>query len=407
MKCVLRSNYLLPLLVPDDNAAWQDIGREFNSPVAGSLMNPIGIVVCVMAHSIKWPPAVRHFHKTLKTIAAAISGNRSPSAVSPITAAHIVTAYRDAILWVNGKELRKMHDGLSVARRSHATSGIVMAGKELGMLECVPETVNPEDKIVYLGLNLTAFKLKHRSECSGVEKLVDKFIEYANVAKIKWPCQDEEWNVFAGDVFGLMVYFHALEVDTFGLKGGRTLIPIPKPKGFSWEAWSKTPASKPPGDLASHSKVDGDYIVKHVTRHFILAADSLNVFDENVTMEQAMRYLPDKTAQVNALSQYTLGQVRKDLGCDPFLVSCHLCFAQSFGEDKLNAFLALNYSELEHTIGAWDGEASKVVTDEDSFPPNFHFLVQKALVKKNQRKETKDSVAEKEQKPASKNQDDA
>jgi hypothetical protein len=103
-----------------------------------------------------------------------------------------------------------------VGQRSHATSGIIMAGKDLGMLECVPETVSPEDKIVYLGLKLTAFKLKHRSECSGVEKLVDKFIEYANVAKIKWPCQDEEWNVFAGDVFGLMVYFHALEVDTFG-----------------------------------------------------------------------------------------------------------------------------------------------------------------------------------------------
>ena len=119
-----------------------------------------------------------------------------------------------------------------------------------------------------------------------------------------------------------------------------------------------------------------------------------------------MQYLPDRTAQVDALRQYTLGQVRKELGCDPFLVSCHLCFAQSFGEDKLNKFLALKYSELEHTIGAWDGEASKVVMDEDSFPPNFHFLVQTALAKKDQRKETKDSVVEKEQKPASKNPDD-
>jgi hypothetical protein len=146
MKCVLRSNYLLPLLVPDDNAAWQDIGREFNRPVAGSLMNPIGVVICLMAHSIKWPLAIRHFQKTLRNFSAAISGNRSPSAVSPITAAHIVTAFRDAILWVDGKELRNMHDGLSVSRRSHATSGIIMAGKDLGLLDCVPETASQKIK---------------------------------------------------------------------------------------------------------------------------------------------------------------------------------------------------------------------------------------------------------------------
>ena len=123
-----------------------------------------------------------------------------------------------------------MHHGLSVSKRSHATSGIVMAGKDLGMLECVLGPANREDNIVHLGLNHTAFKLKPRSECSGVEKLVDKFIDYANVAKIKWPCQDEEWKVFAGDVFGLMVYFHALEVDSIGLSGGKTLVPNSKKK---------------------------------------------------------------------------------------------------------------------------------------------------------------------------------
>ena len=114
-----------------------------------------------------------------------------------------------------------------------------------------------------------------------------------------------------------------------------------------------------------------------------------------------MQYLPDRTAQVDALRQYTLGQVRKELGCDPFLVSCHLCFAQSFSEDQLKKFLALKYSDLNQALGEWDGEPSTGVMDEDSFPPNFHYLVQTALMKKHKRTETKGSVVKKVRSTAS------
>ena len=94
-----------------------------------------------------------------------------------------------------------------------------------------------------------------------------------------------------------------------------------------------------------------------------------------------MQYLPDRTLQVDALRQYTLGHVRKELGRNPFLVSCHLCFAQSFSEDKLNEFLALKYGDLDQALGTWDGEASKGAVNGDFFPPNFHYLVQTALAK--------------------------
>ena len=74
-----------------------------------------------------------------------------------------------------------------------------------------------------------------------------------------------------------------------------------------------------------------------------------------------------------------------------------------FSPHQLNLFLALKYSDLYQAVGTWDVEASKGVIVEDSFPPNFHSLVQAALAREHKRTEAKDSVAKNEKKAASKN----
>ena len=70
--------------------------------------------------------------------------------------------------------------------------------------------------------------------------------------------------------------------------------------------------------------------------------------------------------------------------------------AQTFSEDDLKAFLALNYCDLYQAVGKWDVEASKRGIVEDSFPPNFHTLVTAALAPKA-------STPKDKKKPASKN----
>ena len=120
-------------------------------------------------------------------------------------------------------------------------------------------------------------------------------------------------------------------------------------------------------------------MVKHVTRRFIIAADSLNVFDAKVTLEEAMKYLPDQTGQTGILQKLTFGRIKREMGCDPIFLSCHLCFAQMFTDTQFNAFLALNYSELYAEVGKW--ERLKVARQdvEDSFPPDFFTLIKTAI----------------------------
>ena len=120
-------------------------------------------------------------------------------------------------------------------------------------------------------------------------------------------------------------------------------------------------------------------MVKHVTRPFIIATDRLKVFDDEVTLEEAMKYMPDQTDQTGILRELTFGKVRREMGCDPIFLSCHLCFAQSFSEAKLNAFLALNYSELYVAVGKWERLKASEKDVEDTFPPNFHMLIKTAI----------------------------
>ena len=73
--------------------------------------------------------------------------------------------------------------------------------------------------------------------------------------------------------------------------------------------------------------MDSDYLVKHCARRFIIAVDSLHVFDDNVTLRDAMKYLPDQAGQTEAWHDLTFSRIRKETGCDPIFLSCHLCCA--------------------------------------------------------------------------------
>ena len=67
------------------------------------------------------------------------------------------------------------------------------------------------------------------------------------------------------------------------------------------------------------------------------------------------------------------------LGLNPFILSCHACFAQMFSDDQLQEFLKLGYSELYAEIVEWEKIKAAGEAGEDSFPPNFHSLLSWAL----------------------------
>ena len=71
----------------------------------------------------------------------------------------------------------------------------------------------------------------------------------------------------------------------------------------------------------SNGKTDrGPYIVPLITRHCILAADRLNVFDDkNLYYSDIEEYVPDVTKQaVCKVSHLTLASIKDDFRLDPF-----------------------------------------------------------------------------------------
>ena len=175
-------------------------------------MRSDGIVICVMAHAIKWPPAIRHFHRGLLQIVR-----------RPIKAAEIVTAYHEAVKWADGKTLKNMHAGLSIAKRSHATSGLMVTAKQLRLITPIVKS-KAEDVVVRLGITATSYALKPRRECTDCVAIVRKFLDYAEVVEIKWPCPGGAFEDLAGQMFDLMVYMHALKSSGFGLGEGRKIV---------------------------------------------------------------------------------------------------------------------------------------------------------------------------------------
>ena len=95
------------------------------------------------------------------------------------------------------------------------------------------------------------------------------------------------------------------------------------------------------GGLISHNAPEKNYIIKHCTRHFILAADSLNVFDPSLPFKEVAKFWPDQTGQTECFEAFTLEHIREEMGLEPFLLSCHLCFAQMFDSNQRQASLDL------------------------------------------------------------------
>ena len=133
------------------------------------------------------------------------------------------------------------------------------------------------------------------------------------------------------------------------------------------------------GGLICHSAPEQDYIIKHCARRFIFAADSLNLFDPSLPFKEVAKFLPDQTGQTECFEAFTLEHIREEMGLYPFLLSCHLCFAQMFDDTQRRAFLDLPYSELYADIAEWEKAVAAGEVEEDSFPPKFHSLMGIAL----------------------------
>ena len=60
MKAVLRMNFILPHVLPDDSTALMELASAVGA-CAGGELRPMDALMLFMGHAIKWPGSVRHF----------------------------------------------------------------------------------------------------------------------------------------------------------------------------------------------------------------------------------------------------------------------------------------------------------------------------------------------------------
>ena len=210
----LRTNFLHSQLEPEDNIAFQEVCSEFNGPKAGRAMDPHGIVICVLAHALKWPPAVRHYQCRLRKLIAT-------QGCQPGT---LVDAFYETVFWADDKPLTEMHHILSAAGRAHALTGLAVTAQQLGII-CSREPSGWEGKcrVVNLGPVGKTYFLRPREELANTEAVVALYIEAASKARLAWPSLNTPFEKFASDVYWLMVTCHSRESDGVGLLGGKRL----------------------------------------------------------------------------------------------------------------------------------------------------------------------------------------
>ena len=125
--------------------------------------------------------------------------------------------------------------------------------------------------------------------------------------------------------------------------------------------------------------------MKHITRHFILAADSIGVFEgEDILYKTIHPYMPDATDQVAVscppdLPSMTLSMIRRSYGVNPFILSCQLCFAKQFSDQKLQSVLDLPYKRLYEPILKWISYVGADGQQEDSCPPLLFSLLEELI----------------------------
>ena len=361
LRCVVRANFVLPLLVADDDAAWRSLCVAWCPPRADSPMGALGPVILCYAQAIKWPPAIRHFGSLLPP----------PQEADSISGAGLTQAFHETLHWCDGQKLKQMHRGLSTNTRSHATSGIVMAGRALGMLVEESEE-RPGRCSVRLGPAGTEYALKALDECGDCVAWTDSSIEVFRAASLKWPSQGGDLPSFAGPLLDAICKVHATPSAECGLRGG---VQAAAKRAARIRRAART------GQTATGDFGDG-YTVKALSRHFLLAADGAGLFHgadgrrsfDDITMQALSAWLPDEKKQLETLWARKAGWLRANLAIDPLVASCHLCFAQALPAEAQRAIAKAPYPVIMRPVHDWLAWRDAHPDAIDCFPPNFHNL---------------------------------
>jgi hypothetical protein len=218
LKVVARLNFLLPSTLPDDVVACTSLHAEQSEPI-----HHVWILCVFLAQTIKWPPAVMRFYEELglPTIAG-YAPPRGGGKWQEHTGKSLRQAYRQVILWADGRDFGTMLGRMNGGGLQDAQTGLAVNAVALGFLGD-----SASGQSVRLGKGAVEYTLVEEGHANqaATEQWMDHLLLSAQEARFAWPAESREVEAFAEsvDTWAAAARRYKPPADpSLGLNGGRS-----------------------------------------------------------------------------------------------------------------------------------------------------------------------------------------
>ena len=301
LRVIARVAFALPRMMPTDIEVLQAApGNEH--------LTPVHVVKLFIAHAIKWP-----------WLATAFLERTSAVSELPVTAEEcgaVARQFTDALLEVaegaSGCKMKDMFDRMNSAL-GNATTGLAVQGQDLGVIMKTQSSRLGQSggKEVCLGPHLKQYFLADKASTAAetCTAIFSGILKAASEEDWSWPADSDQFKAFATRVLALANQARSLQVEGYGLRGGRS--------------------------------ADSQYMAKHFSRALLLCSprSGYEVYSSSwcessggcgiaaLPFETILAWTPDERKHCELFAKLPCGEVEQLLGVHPLLVSAWTCLA--------------------------------------------------------------------------------
>ena len=299
LRIIARLAFALPRMVPTDLEALR--AAPGNEHLTG-----VHVVKLFIAHAIKWPWLVTAFFERTSAVLSVTADGLAA------VARQLTDAFLDVAADATGYTMKEMFDRMNSGLAS-ATTGIAVQGMELGVISKTPGSRLGEDdgEEVYLGPALkTYFVADKGSEAAETcTAIFSRLLTAANEVDWSWPADPDQFKAFATRAMAFACMARSLQVDGYGLKGGRS--------------------------------AENQYMVQHFTRALLLCnpCSGYEVYASSwcessggcgmaaIAFDTVLAWTPDERSHCESFGKLPCGEVERLFGVHPLLLSGWTCLA--------------------------------------------------------------------------------
>ena len=340
-RLLARSSWLVPRTFPSDAVVLQELWSA--SVIPGQRISTCTLMWMFLEHGIKWPSACLELH--------AWKQGQQLDACSQLDI--YIAGMVHVLRWAGGKPMNWMHQQMNGVGLMHATMGLIIFAKSLGLLAKLPKSGKAAkgSEILHLGVKQTAYALHPTAKVT--RKVMQKFIDESDQAVMVWPSHASDVASFADSCYKWLKALRSIKVEGIGPQGG--------------------------------CDKQYQYALKHGCR-LVLSTATNNIPDafQGWSMKELLEYCPDERKHTEDLENLTCHDVQTLFGIPSLWLSCIMCLLNSVGEEIALWAMKADDGELRQPILQWEIDSEKNrVDNEDFFTPCIKYVLETAYANAN------------------------